>query len=42
MGENSVVGGTGFEIELNSTTTLIDPWLSGNPKAVMKGSDLES
>lgn len=41
MGKIRWLGHSGFEIELNNKTILIDPWLSGNPKAAMKASDVK-
>lgn len=41
MGKIRWLGHSGFEIELNNKTVLIDPWLSGNPKAAMKASDVK-
>ena len=35
------LGHSGFEIELANKILLIDPWLTGNPLAAMKASDLK-
>ena len=35
------LGHSGFEIELANKILLIDPWLTGNPLAAMKTSDLK-
>ena len=35
------LGHAGFEIELDGKILLVDPWLSGNPKAACKPSEIE-
>ena len=35
------LGHSGFEVELANKILLIDPWLTGNPLATMKASDIE-
>jgi len=35
------LGHAGFEIRLAGKTVLIDPWLSGNPKAACKAADIK-
>jgi len=35
------LGHSGFEIELVNKILLIDPWLTGNPLAAMKASDIK-
>jgi len=41
VGKIKWLGHSGFEIELNNKTVLIDPWLSGNPKAAIKVTDVK-
>ena len=35
------LGHSGFEVELANKILLIDPWLTGNPLAAMKTSDIK-
>ncbi len=41
MGKIRWLGHSGFEIELLNKTLLIDAWLTGNPLAAMKVSDIK-
>ena len=41
MGKIRWLGHSGFEMELANKILLIDPWLTGNPLATMKASDIK-
>jgi L-ascorbate metabolism protein UlaG (beta-lactamase superfamily) len=41
LGRIRWLGHSGFEIELANKTLLIDPWLTGNPLAAVKASDIK-
>ena len=41
MGRIRWLGHSGFEIELANKILLIDPWLTGNPLAAVKASDIK-